>query len=375
VTRCLLLIPSVAKTGIDASVEADDHPTMDYHALAARLRDCHGAEVTLLDYAAVDQSPQPLVRLLRRLCGRDVALAAMGLLRRRTVDAIFTNGENVSIPLSLLFRIVGASRRRPAHVTIGHRLSAGKKRLFFRFLHVDREMDVVFVYAAMQRDIAMQTLAIPDSKLRLIPFHADHRFFRPRKQSRETPGQVGAAGLEWRDYPTLLRAAGRMPDYTFRLAAASPWSRHTNETENRVLPENVTARRYGYSELRALYADSESVAVPLYDNDFQAGVTTLLEAMAMGKPVVVTRTQGQTDVIIDGENGLTTPPGDDAAWEATLRRLHEDAALRQRLGEAGRRWLEEHATLERWASTVADSILEYAGDRAAATVGAGRRSA
>ena len=41
------------------------------------------------------------------------------------------------------------------------------------------------------------------------------------------------------------------------------------------------------------------MAVPVDDVDFQAGITTILEAMAMGKPVIVTHTYGQTDVIED----------------------------------------------------------------------------
>ena len=37
--------------------------------------------------------------------------------------------------------------------------------------------------------------------------------------------------------------------------------------------------------------------MPLIETDFQAGVTTLLEAMAMAKPIVCTKNTGQTDVI------------------------------------------------------------------------------
>ena len=61
------------------------------------------------------------------------------------------------------------------------------------------------------------------------------------------------------------------------LAAASPWSKRANETEGRALPDNVTARAYNYRELRDLYASASFVVVPLYETDFQAGVTTILE--------------------------------------------------------------------------------------------------
>lgn len=60
-----------------------------------------------------------------------------------------------------------------------------------------------------------------------------------------------------------------------------------------------------------------------------------LEAMASGTPVVASRTGGLPDVVIDGETGLLTPPGDAGALAAALERLLGDATLRSRMGAAG----------------------------------------
>lgn len=351
----LLLIPSVLKKGVDACVAQDRHPTMDYYALAEGIRAASpGGRVEILDYTAVENATHPLVRLARRSGGRDAALAMMGFLRHREFDTIFTNGENVGVPMAALLRTLG--RNRPGHVTIGHRLSTGKKRLFFKTLGLHREMDTIFVYARTQQEFGTGALGIPAAKLPLIAFHADHRFWRPLPGAHVEPNLISSAGLEWRDYPTLLDAVTRMPELTVRLAAASPWSKHSNETADRKLPENVEARRYDYAGLRRLYSGSSVVVVPLYENDFQAGVTTLLEAMAMGKAVIVTQTTGQTDVVVDGENGLTVPVGDPEAWRGSITRLLGDAALRQRLGENARKWVEENATLDRWVEAIVSAL-------------------
>jgi glycosyltransferase involved in cell wall biosynthesis len=351
--KTLLLIPSVLKQGVEPMVAADRHPHMDYFALADGLRELPGDSVDILDYGAVEKDTNPLVRLAYRAAGKDAALALAGFLRRGAYDAIFTNGENVGIPLSLLLK---GSIRRPVHVTIGHRLSTGKKRLFFTGLGVQRQMDTIFVYATTQRDFARDMLRIADDNLSLIAFHADSRFYRPMPEVPVDENQICAAGLEWRDYPTLIEAVRDMPDLSIKLAAASPWSKHVDETAKRELPSNVSARRYEYEALRELYAQSSFVVVPLYENDFQAGVTTLLEAMAMGKAVIITRTIGQTDVIVDGENGLTVAPGDVAGWREAITRLRNDSALRERLGNNARQWVEEHATLDRWVQTVASPL-------------------
>jgi glycosyltransferase involved in cell wall biosynthesis len=353
-----LLIPSFAKTDIDGDVRADRHPTMDYHALADQLRTDGARSVILLDFAEVDAAPEPLVRWTRRFLGRDAALAVLGFVRRRGVDTFFANSEAVALPLALLLRTLG--NRRPGLVTIGHRLSTGKKGLFFRTLRLHREIDAIFVYAATQEAFGASVLGIPTEKLHLIPFHADTRFYRPMDTPPVEANQISAAGLEWRDYPTLIEAVRGLPQLSVRLAAASPWSKHVNETERQTLPAHVTARRYDYRELRELYASSAFVVVPLYENDFQAGVTTLLEAMAMGKAVIVTRTTGQTDVVVEGETGLYVASGDIDGWKQAIQSLWEDPALCGRLGTNARRWMENNASLDRWAQTLSRSIYESA---------------
>ncbi len=338
--RTLLLIPSYAKRGIDADVAANLHPTMDYFALQTRL----GAD--LADYASAEADQHLLVKAARR-AGLDAALAMHGFLRSRDYDVVFSNGENVGIPLAALF---AARRARPGHLLIGHRLSPRKKRLLMRALHP--QMDSIFVYAETQRAYAQDVLGIPAGKLYLIPFHADTRFYQPMPDAA-VERRISSAGLELRDYPTLIEAV-RGLDIEVRLAAASPWSKRRNETTDRVLPSNVSARPYSYRELRELYASSLFVVVPLYENDFQAGVTTILEAMAMGKAVIVTRTSGQRDVIQHNVNGLYVPPGNPTALRDAIAALLAHPEEAARLGANARTTIEATMSLDLWVNRISE---------------------
>jgi glycosyltransferase involved in cell wall biosynthesis len=94
----------------------------------------------------------------------------------------------------------------------------------------------------------------------------------------------------------------------------------------------------------------------LHDVEFDAGVTAITEAMAMGKAVVVTRTRGQVDVIRDGESGLYVPPGDPVALRTAIRYLLDNPAEAERMGRAGRATVEAHHTLDRWVSAVAEVV-------------------
>jgi glycosyltransferase involved in cell wall biosynthesis len=58
------------------------------------------------------------------------------------------------------------------------------------------------------------------------------------------------------------------------------------------------------------------------------------EAMAYGRPVVASAVGGLPDAVEDGVTGLLVPPRDPAALRAALRRVLDDAALRERLGAA-----------------------------------------
>lgn len=67
----------------------------------------------------------------------------------------------------------------------------------------------------------------------------------------------------------------------------------------------------------------------------------VLEAMAAGRPVVASRIGGLIDLVADGETGLLVPPGDHDALRAAIARLLADPALREAMGSAGRRRLDQ----------------------------------
>jgi glycosyltransferase involved in cell wall biosynthesis len=63
----------------------------------------------------------------------------------------------------------------------------------------------------------------------------------------------------------------------------------------------------------------------------------LIEAMALGRPAVVTRAGGLTEVVEHGKQGLVVDPGDPKGLADAIISLLRDPDLRHRFGEAGRR--------------------------------------
>lgn len=72
----------------------------------------------------------------------------------------------------------------------------------------------------------------------------------------------------------------------------------------------------------------------------------LLEAMALGRPVVTTSAGGSAEVVVDGESGLVVPPGDAAAIAGAVERVLADRAFAERLAAAGERRVRESFSLD-----------------------------
>jgi glycosyltransferase involved in cell wall biosynthesis len=75
--------------------------------------------------------------------------------------------------------------------------------------------------------------------------------------------------------------------------------------------------------------------------------TSLLDAMACGKPIVATRAGGMPEVVVDGLTGLLVEPRDDEAMAAAIVRLLRDRALRREMGTAGEVRAQEQFSSER----------------------------
>jgi L-malate glycosyltransferase len=75
--------------------------------------------------------------------------------------------------------------------------------------------------------------------------------------------------------------------------------------------------------------------------------TSLLDAMAAGKPVVATAVGGIPEVVVDGETGFLVAPRDHEAMAGAIVRLLTDEPLRRRMGEAGRARVRTRFSAER----------------------------
>jgi glycosyltransferase involved in cell wall biosynthesis len=108
---------------------------------------------------------------------------------------------------------------------------------------------------------------------------------------------------------------------------------------NRIEADPAVIRTGFVNDAEHYYRVMDVMAVPTYREGFP---TALLEAQSASVPVVTTDATGAIDAIVDGETGLRVPVHDTNSLACALDRLLGDPQLRNRMGAAGRLWVERN---------------------------------
>lgn len=196
----------------------------------------------------------------------------------------------------------------------------------------------------------------PNTKVAHLSWGLDLSFY-PKLPYR--PDLFLSCGITHRDNRTLSLAASRSNSFIRIICPQRPdgitWPANVELIEaGRGI--NTDEKGVSYHELlHDHYARAAACLIILnYDPiEYHAiGFTNLIEAMAMGRPVIFTRT-GAVPGEIDVENagcGLLVSPKDPEALGEAIETLARDSGRAEAMGEAGRRLCEEHYNIDRYAS-------------------------
>jgi glycosyltransferase involved in cell wall biosynthesis len=237
---------------------------------------------------------------------------------------------------------------------IAHRLGAPLKVKLWRWTGAGSRIDRVLVHSPNQIELLARQLRIPSDQLRVVDYGVDTAFWHPLAVDEEP--LVVSAGREHRDYQTLVAAWGDRG--RLFIADGSLFSPDARRRGPSAWPDTVERRFAAPVELREMYARASVVVVPVLPTEFPFGITTLLEAMAMGKAVIASESDGLKSLIRHGETGILVPPGDVAALRSAIEGLMSDRQRRQRLGKAARQAAVERYGLDVFVGALASSMEE-----------------
>jgi len=235
-----------------------------------------------------------------------------------------------------------ALRRRKRIAMLIHNVASLRRRIPLGDLRLGRLLDHVMCLSEQSRRELESQYGISPLRITVLGSRVDTEFFKP-DPSVSVARQVCSAGAINRDYATLIDAVRPLQVPT-KIAADTAWRYSAGQTTLDSLPDFVEMRSWGsYVNLRQLYAESAVVVVPL-ERAMLSGVTVVLEAMAMGRPVILTHNPYVTDFLRDGENGFFVQKGDAAGLREKISYLLDHPQEAERVGARAREWV-----LERYA--------------------------
>jgi glycosyltransferase involved in cell wall biosynthesis len=205
-----------------------------------------------------------------------------------------------------------------------------------RALHRARH---VFCPSAYLRDVALcwgldpaKVSVLPNPAPTVRPMPARDELRRELELEGDVLAFAGRLGPQ-KAVGTLLVALSKVDDVTLVVAGEGP-ERHALERRVGELGLDGRVRFLGSvpreAVLRLFRAADASVLPSAWENFPH----TVVEALAVGCPVIATAVGGVPEVVRDGENGLLVPPNDSVELGAAIARFFSDMSLRERLAAA-----------------------------------------
>jgi glycosyltransferase involved in cell wall biosynthesis len=302
-----------------------------------------------VDVIGVSDSPEPKVDYL-------TFRKVLKIIRARRIDVVHTHTAHGLVDACLCKLLTPGLR--VIHTFHFGNYPHTQPRIMWMERIFSRIADRLFAVGDVQRRQLQKVYGFKDAAIGTVwngvtmPTGQGDPSFRARvgSQNRLLVGTI-ATFIDQKGLPDLLRVARRVRDAGHDAGFAVVGEGHLRpqlEAQRRELGLDDNVALTGWTINAAV------LALPTFDVFFQPSLweamsVVILEAMAAGKPIVATRVGENSEIIQDGVDGLLVDPRDVEGMAVALGRVLGDAGLRQRLGAAARRKVEQKFTVEHMA--------------------------
>ena len=273
----------------------------------------------------------PLAGWHEAFAALDPLRALRVLLRRRHVAVVCAHLESAFVLLWLRrwFRF------KPKIVVWEVPWSPGWRYREWLNRQVISRADCSVVYSRNQLALVKATFG-EATPVAFVPFCVDLDFYRPQEQPPSAMPLILSMGLDrGRDFKLLLVATVGLATPVLIKTAALDFdpAEHSNVT--------LITERLSYQRYRDLYVQASVVVVATEDTPNACGVTSLMEALAMGKPTIVTDNPALRDYLPPAHAGVVVAVGDGAALRAAIVDLLGNPAKAEAMGRRAREFAEQ----------------------------------
>ncbi|MGB8993033.1 MAG: glycosyltransferase family 4 protein [Desulfobaccales bacterium] len=262
-------------------------------------------------------------------------------------------------------------RTRPLLIRTRHLSTRIKDNWPTRWLY--RTPAAIITTGQVTKELIIEHLGVPGRRIFSIPTGVELAEFAPQEKSRELLAQLhipehafifGSVAVlrSWKGHLYLLEALHELIEGGARafliLVGEGPY-RAMIEEKIEQLGLQHWVRVAGFrDQVAPWFALMDVVVLASYANE---GVPqSLLQALAMARPVIGTTVGGIPEVIVEEETGLLAPPRDAQALAQVMGQLMADPDRRRELGRQGRELVVERFSLEQMAAEI-EAVYEVLG--------------
>ena len=169
-----------------------------------------------------------------------------------------------------------------------------------------------------------------------LPFGIDNKYWKPNLQDNKIKNYVFAIGNDYaRDWITLINSW----DIDFpNLKILTSSSIETNKENVEIIKAEWGKQIFTDNEIKNLYLQASFVIIPLKDTIQPSGQSCCLQAMACGKPVIMSKIKGLWDEksLENGKNIIFVQPGSTISLKKAIKKLINNKTLQKKLSLNGK---------------------------------------
>jgi len=256
----------------------------------------------------------------------------MALFRKSEYDVVISWQMRIGVSYGILKRLFHR-RKPPLHIIQDFHIDLTQTRRFY-WLHVALlkwavpGIDYFCCTSTEEEEIYSRMFSIPRSRIVFLPLVESPRTFREPAHPRQD--YIFSYGKSDRDFDTLIRAVAPLNIKTCILCK--------NYTPQVTVPRNVSIITTYVSDREMIQwiASSRMVALPLKDYRISAGQISMLEVMALARPLIITENMATKEYAVHGQTALFFQAGNDEDLAAQIQYLWNNAEAAENMGQQAR---------------------------------------
>ncbi|MEY2481379.1 MAG: hypothetical protein QOI04_2306 [Verrucomicrobiota bacterium] len=207
-----------------------------------------------------------------------------------------------------------------------------------------------------ERQVIVIPNGVEDLRARSGSLREDYRKQLDLEPTTLLLGWMGRLSRQ-KNLPLLLHACSRLTTtrpYKILILGDGPERAHALSLARELNLDNRIILAGSRSDIEGWLA---AMDLFVHTADFEGMPNVVMEAMAMGLPIVASNVDGNRDLIQDGVTGFLAPAGDAAAFAGRIDELLSNRELAHRIGEGARHYILEHFSIARMISAYHELFL------------------